>query len=590
MTTEIKTTKPSEQKEKKKFKFKMPGALMIIFIVIIFVALVSWIPHSHGDALEITISHDGESITYQSGSLGAWQNWIIWNSATSAGYVTEPSFINVSSWASQLEASGKAEEIINNNGLDYSLWTSDGYIASASVPWTLGAYAGGTENMFGFFDTFKAIFGGYFMAWDVALYLIGIYAVVVILQETETLKAGVGSLVKGLNGREILLVPILFLLFSLGGTLFGMQEETLGLLPIIVPVFILAGYDAALGMMVVVIGTTTGIAASVLDPFSVGVMAQGLGEGIGTALLERLLMFIAFTIMGASFCTWYAMRIKKDPNKSAVSDSKEENQKWAEETIGNVNDLKTMTRAQKAALIVFGLVFGWMIFTIMPWIDWFPGLETNPGWIFFSHMFIGGNLIGWWYFVELSIVFIGAAALIGSFFGYGPGKLLGVFKTSFLDMFGVISVIAFSRAISAIMAGTGLTYGLVYGMGAGNLSGDHVIPFTIVWLFIFTLMAFFIPSTSGLAGVTAPIAGGVITASGSHQIMIVGILMAYPLAQGCVNMFTPTGTAVVQAQQSNVSYSKILPWIGGYACALLIIGAFLISIILGLENAFGLYA
>ncbi len=591
MTTNVQATGLDENnnpvQQTKKKKFKMPGALTIIIAVVFFVMFLSWIPHAGGGkAAEITI----DGVVYKAGSLGAWQNYILWN-AVGGSSIGE--FTDVASWGPSV-----TQDIVEANGLDWDSWLDDGtdgvygYVSSASVPWTMSAFADGSQNMAGIFDVFKALFGGYFMAWDVAFYLVGIYAIVLILMETETLQAGVSSLVKGMGGRELLLIPILFVLFSLGGTLFGMQEETLGLLPIIVPVLIIAGFDAATGMMVAVIGTTTGIAASVLDPFSVGVMAQGLGVNIGAALIERLILFVIYTAFGAAFVTWYAARVRKNPELSCESEKAEENKVWATEKIGDVEELKTMTGAQKAALSVFGLVFVWMIFTIMPWIDWFPGLETNPGWMYFSNLFMAGTLIGWWFFVELGIVFIGAAVLIGMFFKYKPSQLLVTFKNSFIDMFGVITIIAFSRAISAIMSGTGLTYGMIYGMGADGLTGDHVVMFSMVWLLIFTVMALFIPSTSGLAGVTAPIAGGVISAAepAAKELLTVGILMVYPLAQGCVNMFSPTGTAVIQAQQSNVSYGKVLPWLLGFAGALLALGAILIAIILGAEHALGFYA
>lgn len=587
----------SNSKEKKNFKknkFKMPGAITIIVGVVFFVMFLSWIPHSNGEDLEITITNfDGESITYSSGSLGSWQNYIIWTSIN--GQKIAP-FKDIETWGSYVN-----ENVLLENGLDPNQWNGwnglinnngYGYVTEADVPWTMSSFSDGSQSMVGIFDVFKALFGGYFMAWDVAFYLVGIYALVIVLMESETLKSGVSSLVKGLNGRELLLIPTLFILFSLGGTLFGMQEETLGLLPVIVPVLILAGFDAATGMMVATIGTTTGIAASVLDPFSVGVMAEGLDTTIGTALIERMLMFILYTALGATFVTLYASRVRKNPNKSLEKEREIENKEWAKKTIGNVSELKTMSRPQKFALLVFALSFVWMIFVIMPWTVWFPDLGNNSGWLTFSNFFMGGVLIGDWFFVELGIVFVAATILTSTFFKYSGSKILSIFKTSFIDMFGVITIIAFSRAISAIMSGTGLTYGMIYGMGADGLTGDHVVSFSMVWLLIFTLMALFIPSTSGLAGVTAPIVGGVIsTASESgKEIMRVGILMVYPLAQGTVNMFSPTGTAVIQADQSKVSYGKVFPYLIGFASVLLVIGGISIFGLLAIENSLGIYS
>lgn len=593
MTTEINAIEKKDsnsQFEKKKKKFKMPGAIAIIVGVVIFVAILSWIPHASGKATALQLFNEDGSVyaSYESGSLGAWQNWILYNTLN-----TDIAFADSQLWVPLINAD--APNLVVEYGLEGDWVDGVGFVTNVSTTWPISAYADGTTSQFGLFDTFKAMLGGYQDAAGLALYLVGIYSIVLLLIETETLKDGVSSLVKGMGGRELLLVPILFTFFSLGGTLFGMQEETLGLLPVIVPVLILAGFDAMTGMLVVVVGCTTGIASSVLDPFSIGVMAEGLSSNtmdvtIGTGIIERMILFVIYTSMGASFCTWYAVRVRKNPEKSGEADKYEENKKWAEDSIGDISELKSMNRKQKFSMWLFAFVFLVMILTLMPWTTWFPTLGESAGWIWFSHIFYGNVLIGEWYFVELGILFMITAFIIAKVFEMSTSKIALTYWNALKDMFGVISIIAFSRAISAIMTTSGLTYGMIYGMGADNLNGDHSIVFSLIWLFIFTLMAIFIPSTSGLAGATAPIAGGVVGAMNSGQeILMVGIMLVYPLAQGCVNMFSPTGTAVIQCNQSKVTYSKAFPWLIGYAFSLLIVGAILISIILGVENALGVY-
>ncbi len=586
MNTEIQTTQSNNSvPQKKKFRIKMPSAMAIIIGIVVFVALLSLIPHGAGMATEITIGSGDDAITYQAGSLGAWQNWIIYNE------LGETDKFSTGVWASSYKAED-VEDIIDKFGLEGYWMDGVGFITETSLPFTISGYSDGTTSMFGLLDVPKALLGGYLQALDVAFYIVGIYALVLILMETHTLKNGVTSLVKGLGGREIILIPTLFVLFSLGGTLFGMQEETLGLIPIIIPVLIIAGFDAPAGILVVVLGTTTGIAASVLDPFSVAVMAEGLGAGIGTAILERLVLFIIYTTIGALFVTWYAARVRKNPEKSYDKDRIEENKVWAEEKIGDIEDLETMTGAQKWSLAIFGLIFAWMIFSLMPWLDWFEGLETSEGWKIFSSIFYGHVLLGKWYFVELGILFILGAFLIGGILGMESNKIMKTFWQSTKEMFGVITIISFSRATAMVLSSTGLTYGMIYGMignDTSKLKEMNVVLFMLIWLMIFTVMAFFIPSTSGLAGITSPIIGGVTTVAGGvddphAKLMIVSILMVYPLAQGVVNMFSPTtGLVIVQSETGNVNYGKILPLLAGYAATIFIVGALVSSVIIGVE-------
>lgn len=602
MKTDIKSTtatqQPSTDNKKKKRKLKMPSAIAIIIGVVVFMAILTWIPHG-------ATTDDGVVL---GGSLNEWQAYLLNQELIGTGLAISldpDNFGQVILEGDNKEPPEDAQSIVENAilnlGLQGSIVSSTTFgneditytfVTQIDLPFTLNAFEDGTLSRFGLFDTILAMIGGYQAAFSIALYLVGIYAVVELLIRTGTLKSGVSSLVKGLNGHELILLPVLFLLFSLGGTLFGMQEETLGLIPIIVPVIVLAGFDAPVALMVIVLGTTTGIAASVLDPFSVGVMAEGLGVTIGTGILERMLLFVVYTSIGMGFVTWYGSRVQKDKTKSLEKERLEENIKWAENKIGDIEELKPMSGKQKASMLIFAGVFAWMVFTLMPWTTWFSDLENNEGWIIFSSIFYGSVLIGEWYFIQLAILFFLAAIVIGKLFHYKTSEIARVFWSSLKEMFGVITIIAFSRATSMIMSASGLTFGMVYGL-ADPESFENMSPilFMIIWFFIFLLMAVFIPSTSGLAGITAPIIGGVISGisssggSAEETIMFtVGILMIYPLAQGVINMFCPTtGLVIVQSQQSNVTFGRVMPWLAAYAGVIAIVGLICSSGILFIE-------
>jgi len=144
--------------------------------------------------------------------------------------------------------------------------------------------------MYGVFDALKAGVAGVFDSLQVIFCILAIATLVEVLLKIGALEAGVASLVKGLKNKEIILVPVLYILFALGGTLYGMQEETLGLIPVVVPILIIAGFDAATAYLVVVLGTTTGLASSILDPFSIGAMSSslhtvGVDASIGTGIV-----------------------------------------------------------------------------------------------------------------------------------------------------------------------------------------------------------------------------------------------------------------------------------------------------------------
>ncbi len=553
MTTNVKTTNNNEAGQKKRRKFKMPSSISIIIGVVVFATIITWIPHGNGDAVAVN------ELGYQAGSLGAWQNYIFfqnWDGTTDT----------IDETISMLGLNGYYDETIGLFVTDYS------------VPFTISGFSDGVSSRFGLFDSVKAMLGGYLMAWEVALYIITLYTVVLLLMDTNTLKNGVGALVKGLGGREMLLIPILFVLFSLGGTLFGMQEETLGLLTVVSPVLIVAGFDAATAMLLAVVGCATGVASSVLDPFSIGVMAEGLGEQIGTGIIQRLILWTVLTGVVGALVTMYAARVRKNNEKGMEPEKSEENLKWAEEHIGDIENSEGMTSAMKWSLIIFAFLFVWMVFVLMPWVTFFPTLGDSKVWVGFSSIFFGRTLIGEWFFVELSILFLVAALVIGKLHGIGAKEVsLKVIQAS-KEMFGVVTIIAFSRSVSVILQASGLTYGMIYGItNPEAMSNASPVMFSLIWLMILTMMSFFIPSTSGLAAISAPIVGGFVglDANPEHQkLLVVGILLVYPIAQGVVNMFSPTqGIVLVQCEVSRVSYSKALPWLGGLAAVTFVVGS-----------------
>ena len=126
------------------------------------------------------------------------------------------------------------------------------------------------------------------------------------VMRTEAIDAGVSNVIRLLGGREIWLVPALMILFSLGGTSFGMWEETMAFYPLLVPVFVSAGYDALTGVAVVLLGSGAGVLASTVNPFATGIAAGFAGVSLGDGLGLRLLMLVVFDAVAI----WYVNPVR----------------------------------------------------------------------------------------------------------------------------------------------------------------------------------------------------------------------------------------------------------------------------------------
>src|SRR5438093_12444325 len=125
----------------------------------------------------------------------------------------------------------------------------------------------------------------------VILFGIVISGFIGVFQKTGAFDAGLNALVARLHGHESWLIIIVTTLISLGGTTFGMAEETLAFYPLLVPVFIAAGYDAIVAVAVIFIGTSVGTMASTVNPFAIIIASNAAGISWTSGLPGRSIMW-----------------------------------------------------------------------------------------------------------------------------------------------------------------------------------------------------------------------------------------------------------------------------------------------------------
>ena len=137
-----------------------------------------------------------------------------------------------------------------------------------------------------------------------------------IMIRTGAIESGLIGLIRKAKGAEKLLIPILFVLFSLGGAVFGMGEEALPFTMILCPLFVAVGYDSVIAVLVTYVATQIGFGSSWMNPFSVGI-AQGIaGIDVFSGAGFRMVMWVVFTVLGCGMTMFYASKIKKTPTIS----------------------------------------------------------------------------------------------------------------------------------------------------------------------------------------------------------------------------------------------------------------------------------
>lgn len=119
--------------------------------------------------------------------------------------------------------------------------------------------------------------GGLEDALGIVLFVLMIGGFLGVVTKTGAIEAGIQRLVKGSQGRENILIGIMMILFALGGTTYGMAEETIAFYAIVGVAMIAAGFDAIVVLGIILVGSGVGVLASTLNPFSVGAAMDSAG-------------------------------------------------------------------------------------------------------------------------------------------------------------------------------------------------------------------------------------------------------------------------------------------------------------------------
>lgn len=427
----------------------------------------------------------------------------------------------------------------------------------AVITVVISGTSGGAVTAARLSDFFTAPVKGFADALPVCLFVMILGGFLGMMTETGALDNGIAVLVKKLQGREIMLVPVLMLIFSLGGTTYGMCEETVPFYALLAATMMAAGFDPLVGAATVLLGAGCGCLGSTVNPFAVGAAVDAL-TGVGIEVNQTiiiglgLVLWAVTTLISIAFVMNYAKQVKADKGSTILS---MQELKDAEEAHGAAaaevtKDVK-LTGRQKAVLGIFTFTFAVMIVGFIPLADLNAGVagffdngvydaEGNVITQAWSAV-ITGLPIGQWYFDEASTWFFVMAIVIGIVGGLSEKKIVDTFITGAADMMSVVLIIALARGISVLMAATGLDV-YVLDAAANALAGLSGVIFAPMSFLVYFGLSFLIPSTSGMATVSMPIMGPLAAELGfAPEVMV----MIFSAAIGVVNLFTPTSGAIM---------------------------------------------
>ncbi|WP_299538933.1 YfcC family protein [uncultured Streptomyces sp.] len=361
----------------------------------------------------------------------------------------------------------------------------------------------------------------------VFLFVIAIGAFITVVFATGALDTGIGRLAHRLRHRGALLIVGIMLVFSLLGTVEGFAEETLGFYGLIVPLMLALGYDRMVATGTIILGAGIGVLCSTVNPFATGVASSAADISLGDGIVLRGAMWIVLTAVTIAYVVRYASRVRRNPERSLsgfLPGDRDQAEAEAE-----AREPAPLTGLHKLVLVLVGLTFAFMIFSVVPWSSAITGdADATPY----------GLELGW-SFPQLAALFLVAAVLVGVVARFGEQKLSATIVQGAADFISPALVIVLARGVTVIMNNSQITDTVLHSI-EGAVSGTSSAFFAFIVFVVNLPLAFLIPSTSGHATLAMPILAPLADFAGVSRAVVV---TAWQAASGWMNLWVPT-TAV----------------------------------------------
>lgn len=364
---------------------------------------------------------------------------------------------------------------------------------------------------------------------DIMVFVLILGGIIGLINKTGTFDAGIAALSKKTKGKEFLLVVFVSLIIALGGTTFGLAEETIALYPILMPIFLASGYDAIVCIAAIYMGSSVGTMFSTVNPFSVVIASDAAGISFSEGLTFRGISLVLAMFITLIYIYRYAKKIKSNPKNSLIYEDKE---KIEERFLKNYDPNNVIEFNWRRILI---LVVFLAAFPIMIW----------------------GVSSGVWWFSEMSALFLAVAFIIAFLTGFSEREAVNTFLEGAADLVGVVLIIGVARAINIVMD-NGMISDTLLNYTSSIIENMNRGVFAAVQMILFSFLGFFIPSSSGLATLSMPIMAPL---ADTVEVSRAVVVTAYNWGQGWMSFITPTGLILATLEMVDVTYNKWLKFI-----------------------------
>ena len=453
-------------------------------------------------------------------------------------------------------------------------------------------------------QVFSALYEGFSQQAGIIAFVLIIGGAFWVVNSTKAVDEGVMKFIRKVNGLERygfirklgvgnIVITMVMLIFGLFGAVFGMSEETIAFVAVVIPLARSLGYDDFTGVCMVYVAAHVGFAGAMLNPFTIGIAQDMSGLPLFSGIEYRIVCWVVLMSVAISFVLWYASKIKKKTLFSAdvpetISESKDE----VRSSAGAWTSLALIITALLLFCIFYAedcvVKIGAMELSA-PWLLWvatllyaacsIPAILNSVrmyilNMLLFTIVFLVIGVMGFgWYLPEICALFLALAVSAGIAAGYSADKIAGEFVTGAKDIFSAALIIGFAAGIIVILKEGNVIDTMLEAMASGlEESGKAGALGTMYG--IQTFINIFIPSASAKAAVTMPIMAPFSDMIGvSRQATV----LAFQFGDGFTNMITPcSGVLLAVLSVAKIPYEKWFRFIWKFILMLIIIGFILL--------------
>ena len=438
-------------------------------------------------------------------------------------------------------------------------------LLSALLTWFVpgGEYVKGEEGTLSYrdvesvpqlFGVFTALYHGFVKQSGIIIFILIVGVSFWLLNSTGAISVGIGRFIRSVGRYHKVVLVAITLLFSLAGAIFGMSEETIPFVGIVVPLVVSMGYDAFLGMLIVYVAANVGFSSAFLNPFTVGIAQEMAELPLFSGMEYRLFCWAILTLLLILFVLFYAKSIYKAPQAPAASQPTAAPQPTSAPQPTAAPQApaepqpcpQRMSAAQKIILLI---LFATIVLLV-----------------------VGVTLWGW-YMAEISGLFLAMGIVSGIVAGYDSGRISSEMIAGAKDILSSALVVGLASGIIVILQEGRIIDSILNSLQAAlnNAGGEWSLS---AMYGIQALINTIIPSATAKAAITIPIMAPFSDMVGvSRQAMV----LAFQFGDGFTNMITPTsGVLIASLSMARITYSEWVRKIWRPVLALMVIGLLLL--------------